>query len=518
MSKSKEERLLDKAVDSVVRDKEREEKREAEEFAEIIQKSEILSLPKRGEIIDVTVVQTTKEGILLDIGTKSEGFMPWEEFNGKKEETIPLGKTLKVYVLPRSQGNHILLSKKEADFRLDWTEFEEAFKNGKPIIVQVQKVVKGGFLTRLNSLDAFLPASHVTLTKRENLKKFIGEKISVKVIELNKRSRNIVLSRKVLLLEEREQRRKKILDSLEEEQIVTGKVNSITKFGIFVDLGGIDGLVYPENLSWGWIKDPGHLISKGDKLELKVLKLDREKGKISLGLKQTRPDPWEDVEKKYQTGSIIPGRVTHLADFGAFVEIEKELEGLIHISDLSWDKRVEHPREILAEQKEIEVKVLGIDTKRRKLSLGLKQTMPDPWNELIQKYKVGDTISGKVQQVTNFGVFVSLAPGIDGMVHVSELDEQYVSHPEKIALIGDTIEAQIVEIDRAKRRVRLSVRSLMRTKRKKRREEQGTKRGQRTPPGKKRDSLTSIPSSEKDGIVIGDFIGKETREKLRKTF
>jgi small subunit ribosomal protein S1 len=465
VSKSKEERLLDKAADRVIREKEREEEKEAEEFAEIIQKCKNLSFPKRGEIIEVKVVQATKEGVLLDIGAKSEGFMPWEEFNGEKEEALPLGKTLKVYVLPKSQGNHILLSKKEADFRLEWilprsqgnhiflskkeadfrlewTKVEEAFKNSKPIVVKVEKIVKGGFRTRLDSLDAFLPASHISLTRKENLKKFIGKKINVRVIELNKKSRNIVLSRKILLLEKKEERRKKILDSLEEGQIVTGKVNSITKYGIFVDLGGIDGLVYPENLSWGWIKDPEYLISKGDKLKLKVLKLDREKGKISLGLKQTRPDPWEEVEKRYEMGSIVSGTVTHLTDFGAFVKIEEELEGLIHISDLSWDKRVEHPKEILEEKKEVEVKVLNIDTKKRKISLGLKQTKPDPWEELIKKYKVGDMISGKVQQVTNFGVFVNLAPGIDGMIHVSELDEQYVSHPEKIALVGDDIEAQ----------------------------------------------------------------------------
>ncbi len=517
MSKSKEERLLDKAADTVIREKEREEEKETEEFAEIIQKANNLSFPKRGEIIEVKVVQTSKEGILLDIGAKSEGFMPWEEFNGEKEEALPLGKMLKVYVLPKSQGTHIVLSKKEADFRLEWTKFEEAFKYGKPITVRVEKMVKGGFLARLDSLDAFLPASHVSLTRRENLNKFIGEKISVRVIELNKNSRNIVLSRRILLLEEKEERRKKILDSLEEGQVVTGKVNSITKFGIFVDLGGIDGLVYPENLSWGWIKDPGYLISKGDKLKLKVLKLDREKGKISLGLKQTRPDPWQEIENKYEMGSIVSGRVTHLTDFGAFVEIEKELEGLIHISDLSWNKRVEHPKEILGEQIEVKVKILNIDTKKRKISLGLKQTTPDPWEELIQRHKVGDVISGEVQQITNFGVFVNLAPGIDGMIHVSELDTQYVSHPEKVALIGDKIEAQIVEIDGEKHRIRLSVRRLMQTKRKTRQEEV-KKGGQRTRPRKTKGSITTLPSSEEDGIVIGDFIGEEMKEKLRKNF
>jgi small subunit ribosomal protein S1 len=515
VSKSKEERLLDKAADRVIREKKREEEKEAEDFAEIIQKCKNLSFPKRGEIIEVKVVQTTKEGILLDIGAKSEGFMPWGEFNGKKEETLPPGKTLKVYVLPKSEGNHILLSKKEADFRLEWTKFEEAFKQSKPIVVRIEKMVRGGFLTRLNSLDTFLPASHISLRRRENLKKFVGEKISVRVIELNKKSKNIVLSRKILLLEEKEERRKKTLDSLEEGQIVTGKVNSVTKFGIFVDLGGIDGLVYPENLSWGWVKDPGDLISKGDKLKLKVLKLDKEKGKISLGLKQTKPDPWKEVEKKYEMGSIVSGKVTHLTDFGAFVEIEKGVEGLIHLSDLSWDKRIEHPKEILGKEKKVEVKVLNIDTKKRKISLGLKQTKPDPWKELLQEHKVGDMVSGKVQQITNFGVFVNLAPGIDGMIHVSELDEEYVPHPEKIALVGDDIKAEIVEINREKRRIRLSVRRLMETKRKR---EEIKKEGQRKRPRKRRESVTIFSSSGKDGIVIGDFIEEKIKEKLRRSF
>lgn len=517
MSKSKEERLLDKAADRVIREKEREEKKEAEDFAEIIQECKDLSLPKRGEIIEAKVVQTTKEGILLDIGAKSEGFMPWEEFNGKKEEALSSGETLKVYVLPKSEGNHILLSKKEADFRLEWTKFEEAFKQSKPIVVKIEKMVRGGFLTRLNSLDTFLPASHISLRRRENLKKFVGEKISVRVIELNKKSKNIVLSRKILLLEEKEERRKKTLDSLEEGQIVTGKVNSVTKFGIFVDLGGIDGLVYPENLSWGWVKDPGYLISKGDKLKLKVLKLDKEKGKISLGLKQTEPDPWNEVEKKYEMGSIVSGKVTDLTDFGAFVEIEKGVEGLIHLSDLSWDKRIGHPKEILGKEKKVEVKVLNIDTKKRKISLGLKQTKPDPWKELLEKHKVGDMISGKVQQITNFGVFVNLAPGIDGMIHVSELDEEYVPHPEKIALVGDDIKAEIVEIDREKRRIRLSVRRLMERKRKGQREEI-KKEGQRKRPRKRRESASIFSSSGKDGIVIGDFIEEKIKEQLRRSF
>jgi len=354
MSNSKEEKLLDKAANKIMREK-------VEGFAQIIQRYKNFHFPKKGEIIEAKVVQTNKEGVLLDVGAKTEGFMPWEEFNGKDKKTLQPGEVIQVYVLPRSEGGHLLLSEKEADFHLDWAKFEEAFKQGKPIVVKIEKMMKGGFLARLNSLNAFLPASHISLRKRDNLKKFVGKRLTVRVIELNKNLKNIVLSRKLFLLEEKEKRKEKTLASLKEGQIVTGKVNSITKFGVFVDLGGIDGLIYPENLSWGWVKDPQRLLSKGDKIKVKILKLEKEKGKISLGLKQTKPDPWEEVEKRHEVGSIVSGKVTHLTNFGAFVEIEEGLEGLIHISDFSWNKRIEHPAQTLKKEEKVEVKILDID-------------------------------------------------------------------------------------------------------------------------------------------------------------
>jgi len=440
--------------------------------------------------------------------------MPWEEFNGKDKNTLQPGEVIQVYVLPRSEGGHLLLSEKEANFRLDWAKFEEAFKQSKSIVVKIEKMMKGGFLARLNSLNAFLPASHISLRKRDNLKKFVGKRLTVRVIELNKNLKNIVLSRKLFLLEEKKKRKEKTLASLKEGQIVTGKVNSITKFGVFVDLGGIDGLIYPENLSWGWVKDPQRFLSKGDKIEVKILKLEREKEKISLGLKQTKPDPWEEVEKRHEIGSIVSGKVTHLTNFGAFVEIEEGLEGLIHISDFSWNKRIEHPAQILKKEEKVEVKILDIDAKKRKIALGLKQTKPDPWEELLQKYKAGDSILGKVAQITNFGVFVNLAPGIDGLIHVSELDKEYIPHPEKIASVGDKIKAEIVEIDREKRRIRLSVRQLRETERKKEKEK---KRKREKIKEVKKENIT-VSWSEKNEIVIGDFIEEKMKERLKKSF
>ncbi|TET09319.1 S1 RNA-binding domain-containing protein [Candidatus Aerophobetes bacterium] len=419
MSKSKEERFLDKATDRIMREKigEKREKK-IDDFGKIVQEYGNFYFPKKGDITEAKVVQTNKEGILMDIGAKSEGFMPWEELTAKREQPPQPGKSMQVYISEKSEKGQLLLSEREADFRLSWAKFEEAFKQNESIVVKVKKIVKGGLLASLNSLNAFIPASHISLNKGDNLKEFIGRDISVRVIKLEKNLKNIVLSRKLFLLEEKEKRKEKTLASLEEGKIVAGRVSSITKFGIFVNLGGIDGLIYPENLSWEWVKNPQDLLSRGDEIKVKVLKLDKERGKISLGLKQTKPDPWK---------------------------------------------------------------------------------------KLLQKYKVGDIVSGKVQQITNFGVFVNLASGIDGLIHISELDKEYVPHPEKVTSIGKDVKAEIVEIDEKKRRIRLSVRRLIKTKKETKKKE-------------KEEKINSLPSFEEDGIVIGDFIEEKMKEKLKKGF
>lgn len=513
MFKSKEERFLEKATDRMMREKiEKKKEEKVDDFGKIVEKYGNFYFPKKGDITEAKVVQTNKEGILMDVGAKSEGFMPWEELAAKREEPFQPGESMQVYISEKSGKGQLLLSEREANFRLDWAKFEEAFKQNEPIVVKVKKIINGGFLASLNSLNAFIPTSHISLNKKDNLKDFIGKDISARVIKLEKREKNIVLSRKLLLLEEKEKKKEKTLASLEEGKIATGRVSSITKFGIFVDLGGIDGLIYPENLSWEWVKNPHDLLSRGDEIRVKVLKLDKEREKISLGLKQTKPDPWTQVEKRYEIGSLAEGKVTHLTNFGAFVRLEEGLEGLIHISDLSWSKRIGHPKEILQEEEKVEVKILDIDVEKKKISLGLKQTKPDPWKELLQKYKVGDIVSGKVQQITNFGVFINLAPGIDGLIHVSELDKEYVPHPEEVISIGKEVKAKIVEIDEEKRRIRLSVRRLVKTEgsTKKKKEKERKKR--------KEEKINNFPSFKEDGIVIGDFIEEEMRKKLKKGF
>lgn len=485
-----------------------EDQREKEKkiFAHLVQKYENITRIKEGDIIQAKVVQTSREGVLLDVGMKSEGFMPWKEYNAPEDKLPQAGEKMNVYVTRKSETGRVILSKKEADFRLDWANFAEAFEEGKPIEVEVKKVVKGGLLATLGYLNCFIPASHVSLRRNVNLKDYVGEDLEVRVIELDKKSKNIVVSRKFLELEEKEKKKEQVLESLEEGKIVEGRVNSITKFGVFVDLGGIDGLIYPENLSWGWVKDPQEVVSVNDKIKVKVLKLDKDKGKISLGVKQTVPDPWSVVNEKYEVGQKVAGKVTHLTNFGAFVELEKGLEGLIHISDLSWDKRISHPKEVVRVGEMVNVKILDINAQDKRMSLGLKQVQPDPWEKLLEEHKVGDVVVGKVEEITNFGVFVNLAPGIDGLIHVSELDSDYVQRPEKVTSVGEKIKAEIVEIDSEKRRIRLSVKKLKEKEKEKEKKE------------KEKEKKTVSQTQENEEVVIGDFIEKEIKEKLKQGF
>lgn len=538
MAKSKEENMLDRAADSLIKasaeeentthqkeqkktDREEkeekitkkkddqeallQEKNEKELFAHLVKKYENPAPIREGDIISAKVVQTSKEGVLLDVGMKSEGFMPWEEYRSSSDEIPQIGEKMNVYVMRKTKVGRPLLSKKEADFRLDWGKFAEAFEKGKPIQVKTIKVVKGGLLATIGCLKCFVPASHVSLKRNVNLKRYIGKNLEVRVIELDRKAKNVVVSRKFLELEEKEKRKEEVLLNLEEGKIVQGKVSSITKFGVFIDLGGIDGLIHPENLSWGWVKDAREIVNVGDEIKVKVLKLDRDREKVSLGLKQTKPDPWSVVEENYEVGSKVKGKVTHLTNFGAFVEIEEGLEGLIHISDLSWDKRTSHPKEIVYVGQAVEVKILDINPKEKRMALGLKQTQPDPWQKLTEKYKVGDIVSGKVQEITNFGVFVNLLPSIDGLIHVSELDNEYVQHPGKVASVGEEIRAEIVEIDPQKRRIRLSVKRLREKEQKREKEKSG-------------DQTQASENEGDDEVVIGDFIRDDVRKKLKQEF
>jgi len=505
IQKKEKETLIKEKVEKEMQKEEKKpvlpKTKEKENFSHMVNQYQNPKPLKEGDIIKAKVVQIGRDGVLLDVGTKSEGFMPWTEYQSKPQKVPQVGEELNVCVIKKDFSGPLFLSKKEADFRLSWEKFSEAFKQGKPLTVKVSKIVKGGLLATLGSLSCFVPASHVSLKRNENLRKYMGNLLKVRVIELNKNSKNIVVSRKFLQLEEKEKRKEETLSNLKEGKIVTGRVSSITKFGVFVDLGGIDGLIHPENLSWGWVKDPHEVVSVGEIVKVKVLKLDKKKSKISLGIKQTKPDPWSTVKEKYPIGSLVEGRVTYLTNFGVFVEIEEGLEGLIHISDLSWDKRISHPKEVVRVGEIIKVKVLDVKDVEKRMALGLKQIQPDPWEKLLQEYRVGDTVSGIVQEITNFGVFVKLAPGIDGLIHVSELGSEYIHHPNKVTSVGEKISAEIVEIDREKRRIRLSVRQL------KERENQ-----------KEKENRINSLTSDDEKVVMGDFIEEKIKKKLRQGF
>jgi len=520
--------------------------KEEEDFGKLVEKYTVSPIEENG-IIRAKVVQVSDEGILLNIGRKREGFMPWEEFSSERKEVPKIGEVIKVCIFQKKKGQ-FLLSKKEADLRLSWAKFEESFKEGKPLVVKVEKVVKGGLLSSVGPLKAFIPSSHVSLKREINLKNFVGKKLTVRVIKLEKKLKNIVLSRKFLLLEEKEKRKAETLSNLKEGKVVNGRVSSIKDFGVFVDLGGVEGLIHPENLSWGWIKDPREVVSLGKKVKVVVLKLDKDKRKISLGLKQTQPDPWSEVEKRYKVGSRVKGKVTHLTNFGVFVELEKGVEGLIHISDLTWDKYIQHPREILREGEVVEVEILNIEAEKKKISLGLKQTQPDPWEKVLKEYKEGDIISGKVQEITNFGVFVNLIPGIDGFIHISELGKEYISDIKKVVSIGKEIKAKVISIDLEKKRIRLSVKQLELDEEKKRKEEEREKEEVKRPQVEKQKKIArgvrkeevelkkteekkerrtekrekeekkeeEFIFLEREGVVIGDFLGKEMRERLKE--
>jgi small subunit ribosomal protein S1 len=326
---------------------------------------------------------------------------------------------------------------------------------------KVLRRIKGGLVADLFGVEAFLPGSQVALRQVPNLDQFIGRSLGVRIIKLNKRRRNIVVSRRVVLEEEREKKKSKTLAELEEGEVRKGVVKNITDFGAFVDLGGIDGLLHITDMSWGRISHPSEVVAIGDELEVKVLRFDRERERISLGLKQLSPHPWENIETKYPAGSRVRGKVVSLTDYGAFVELEKGVEGLVHVSEMSWTRHVKHPSKLVAVGDVVECVVLKVDQEGKKISLGMKQIEPDPWSTLDEKYPPGTKLSGKVRNLTSFGAFIEIEDGIDGLVHVSDMSwTRRVKHPSEILKKGDKVEVVVLRVDTDNRRVSLGLKQL----------------------------------------------------------
>jgi len=432
----------------------------AGEFEEMFKES--LRQFQSGELVKGVVVKVENDYVLVDIGHKSEGRIQASEFLDENGEmTVKQGDEVKV-LLERAEDEkgYVVLSKKKAERLAVWDRIADAGGEGGIIEGKITGKVKGGMTVDIG-IPAFLPASQVDLRPAANLDRYIGQTHRFRVLKLNKKRGNVVLSRRVLLEEERESMRGATLEHLSEGQVVDGTVKNITEYGAFIDLGGIDGLLHVTDMSWGRVGHPGDVVKVGDSIKVKVLKFDREKGKISLGLKQTIPDPWEHVENTYPPGTKILGRVVSLADYGAFVALEEGVEGLIHVSEMSWTRRVRHPSEIIKPGDEVEAVVLGIDRSNRRISLGLKQVSENPWTVIEERYPVGTKIEGQIKNITDFGVFIGVEEGIDGLVHVSDISwTKRVKHPGDIFQKGQTVQAVVLNVDPSNERLSLGMKQL----------------------------------------------------------
>ncbi len=411
-----------------------------------------------GDVVEGTVIQVNPDSVVVDVGYKSEGVIPLSEFavDGKPVDIKVDDKIDVLFERAENESGLIGLSKEKADRQKVWNSLEEdAVIEGK-----IVSRIKGGLSVDIG-VNAFLPGSQVDLRPVRNLDKLIGETFEFKIIKLNKRRGNIVLSRRVLLENERESQRADTLKTLEEGQVVEGVVKNLTDYGAFIDLGGIDGLLHITDMSWGRVTHPSDILAVGDTINVKVLKFDREKERVSLGLKQTAPDPWLSVADKYPAGGKVSGKVVSLTDYGAFVELEEGVEGLIHVSEMSWTKRIKHPNKLLSIGDEVEIVVLAMDTENRRISLGLKQVEPNPWDQIGEKIPVGTVIEGQVKNITDFGIFVGVDEGIDGLVHISDLSwTKRIKHPSELYKKGDLVKAVVLNIDTENERFSLGVKQL----------------------------------------------------------
>ncbi|MFN8549095.1 MAG: 30S ribosomal protein S1 [Candidatus Eisenbacteria bacterium] len=412
---------------------------------------------EEGEILRGRILRVDENEVVVDIGFKSEGVIPLSEFTDT--DAIKVGDEIDVFLEKmENQDGLVVLSKQRADFVKVWDRVREAAERGEVVQGRISRKIKGGAVVDLFGVEAFLPGSQIALRPPQSVDAMLGQTLDFKIIKLNKRRRNIVVSRRLVLEEERANAKEGIIRDLKVGQVRSGYVKNITDFGAFIDLGGIDGLLHITDISWGRIRHPSEVLSVGDKVDVKVLSFEPERERISLGLKQLTEYPWERVEEKFPVGTKVHGRVVSITEYGAFVELEKGVEGLIHVSEMSWTKHVRHPNKILAEGQEVECMVLKVDKENEKISLGLKQVEPDPWLTLDERFPLGLTIKGKVRNLTNFGAFVELEDGIDGLVHISDLSwTRRVNHPSEVLKKGQQVEVKVLNIDKDNRRISLGL-------------------------------------------------------------
>lgn len=440
-----------------------ERRKSTEDFGHLLDQFEQeQSALQEGEVVRGTVVGVTERGVLIDFGYKSEGIVNPSEFMENGELTVKRGDEVDVMVkaMETSEG-YPVLSRADAVRLRAWDDVEKAFNEGVPIKGRVMDRIKGGLRVDIDGIQAFLPGSQVDTRPVRNLDSLRGKEIEAKIIKLNRKRSNVVLSRKAVLEEKNADRKGETLGQIEEDIIVEGQIKNLTDYGAFVDLGGIDGLLHVTDMSWGRLQNPAEMFKVGDTVQVKVLRFDRDRERVSLGFKQLLPDPWETIEERFPPNTRMNGKVASVTDYGAFIELEPGVEGLVHVSEMSWSKRVKHPSKLVGPGDAVEVEVLSVDPKARRISLGMKQVQDNPWRTLGERYQVGDRVHGKVRNLTDFGAFIEIEDGVDGLVHVSDISwSRRIKHPGELLKKGQAVDAVITGIDPENRRMSLSIKEL----------------------------------------------------------
>jgi small subunit ribosomal protein S1 len=429
----------------------------------MVQMQDVMSKPmpdfREGSIVKGRILEVRPREVLVDIGYKSEGVISLAEF--EDVENLEVGDEVDV-LLERLENDEgmVVLSKEKAAYRQNWNKIAGVFQQDGLIKGKVKSVVKGGLMVNIG-VEAFLPASQIDIVPPKDLQQFVGNTYDFKIVKINDDRRNVVLSRRELIEQERSEKRQKFMDGVNVGDRVTGTVKNLTDFGAFIDLDGMDGLLHITDMTWGRLGHPSELVKVGQQLEVQVLDINKEKERVSLGLKQTQKNPWDQIEERFPAGQKVKGKITNLVPYGAFVELEEGVEGLIHVSELSWTKRIMRPSDILTVGQEVEAVVLGVNKEEQKISLGLRQLEPNPWDEIEKKFTIGSRVKGTIRNMTAYGAFVELDEGIDGMIHVSDLSwTRKINHPSEVFKKGDEVEAEVIDIDKTNQRISLGIKQL----------------------------------------------------------
>ena len=427
------------------------------EMQELIAKS--LRDFKEGSIVKGRILEIRPREVLVDIGYKSEGVIPVSEFDDMSEVEVGYEVEVLLEKLENEDGM-IVLSKEKAAHKQNWDKIVKVFQGDGLIKGKVKAVVKGGLTVNIG-VEAFLPGSQIDIVPPKDLQQFVGNTYDFKIVKINDERKNVVLSRREIIEQERAEKRAKFLESVQVGNTVKGTVKNLTDFGAFIDLDGMDGLLHITDMTWGRLTHPSELLKIGQEIDVVVLDINREKERVSLGLKQTQRNPWDKIEERFPVGATVKGKVTNLVPYGAFVEIEEGVEGLIHVSELSWTKRITRPSDVLTQGQEIEAVVLGVNKEEQKISLGVRQLEPNPWDAIEQKYVIGSKVKGRIRNMTAYGAFVELEEGIDGMIHVSDLSwTRKINHPSEVLKKNDEVEAVVLDIDKVNQRISLGIKQL----------------------------------------------------------